>query len=482
MPIQPVRPIQPQQPVRRAAGGTDWGVDLPPVGQPMPGPNPGTAPRPQPPSPRPDTYQPRPPYYSPFPNPYGQRDRRPHWEVPAQPAPPSRTQNTNETHLNGRNLRYAISGDNYVSIPYLSADLIDKTPQDPLDLWAMGSYTFRVSAARIDIEERQLNGAIAGLLAEQQKPPVSKVEVNLLDGNRVKIGLRAKLGPLPLPLSVRAQITPTSPDTLNIKPESIKVFGLPVGWAVRLFRLDLPKLMKMPAGGPLAMGAKGSLDVDLRRVDLFQGQIAQLGIRQGQAVVVLGGAPDPEVAPRRRANVPNYAEVIAKGETALDSGVIRDAKIVIIDNTPNDPYSLNRWDQEGFAFLEYGKVVLPEQMLIKKFGTAGGDGFYMDSVKLVGTDLVIRGQKEVLGLPIPVNFKIRFTNTAAGELYLVPHDVHVAGLGFGKSQIIGAMKSMPGMRQVGDGLVLDLRKASSLDMPPITSVTAENGKVVLNTK
>lgn len=488
MPIQPVRPKTPQQPARPTPAGMNWGVDLPPVGQPLPVPPPSTGPAPRP-APRPQPSRPgqepqpsRPPYYSPFPNPFGQRDRRPHWEAPPQQTPPSHTQGTNATHLNGRNLRYAVSGDSYVSVPYLSADLIDKTPQDPLDLWAIGSYVFRVQAARIDIEERQLNGAIAGLLAEQPKAPVSKVEVSLLDDNKVKVGLRAKLGPLPVPLSLRAKLTPTSPDTLNIQPESIRVFGLPVAWAVRLFRLDLPKLMKMPAGGPLAMGPKGSLDVDLRKVDLFQGQIAQLGVRRGQAVVVLGGAPDPEVSPRRRNNNPNYAEVIARGETALDTGVIRDAKIVIVDNTPDDPYSLNRWDQEGYARLEYGKVVLPEQMLVKSFGTAGGDGFYMNSVKLVGTDLVIKGEKEVLGLPIPVNFKIRFTNTAAGELYLVPHDVHVAGLGFGKGQIIDAMKSMPGMRQVGDGLVLDLRKSASLDMPPITSVTAENGRVVLNTK
>lgn len=480
MPIQPVRPATPQQPVRRpATAGTDWGVDLPPVGQPIP--QPGPAPRPdQPPAPRPDTYDPGPPYYSPFENPYGQHDRRPHWASPVQ-APPSQLQNTNETRLNGRNLRYAISGENYVSIPYLSADLIDKTPQDPLDLWAIGSYTFRVSAARIDVDEKQLNGAIAGILAEQKKLPVSKVSVGLLDGNRVKVGLNYKLGPVPLPLSARLQVTATSPDTLNINPESIKVLGLPVGWAVKLFGIDVPKLMKMPPGGPLAKGAKGTLDVDLRKVEMFQGRIAQFGIRNGQAAVVLGGAPDADVSPRRRGNVENYAEVIAKGETALDTGVIRDAKIVIIDNTPQDPYSLNRWDQEGYARLEYGKVVLPEQMLAKKFGSAGGEGFYMDSVKLEGTDLVCKGQKEVLGLPIPVSFKIRFTTTPSGELYLVPHDVHVAGLGFGKSQIIDAMKSMPGMKKVGDGLVLDLRASASLDMPPIKSVTAERGRVVMNT-
>ena len=470
MPVQPVRPTFPQQPVRPSAGGTQWGVDLPPVGRPMPAPQPAPAPRPQP----------RPPAYGPPLAPGYRPERRPVWD-PAPVPPPSRSQATNETYLNGRNLRYAIHGDSYVSIPYLSANLVDRTPEDPLDLWKIGSYTFSVKSARIDVDERQLNGAIAGLLSERKDVPVSKATVSLLDDNRVKVSARAKLGPLPIPLTIRAQVVATSPVTVNIKPETIRVFGLPLNWAVRLFRIDLAKLMKLPAGGPVAMGARGSLDVDLRKVDLFQGQIGGLGIANGRATLVLGGQPDPEVSARRRGDNPNYAEVIATGETLLDSGVIRDAKVVILDNTPQDPYSLNRWDQEGYARLEYGKVVLPEDILVSRFGSAGGEGFYLDSVKLVGADLVLKGQKEVLGLPIPVSFKVRFGNTAAGELLLTPHDVKVAGLGFGKGQIIAAMKAMPGMRQHGDGLVLDLKQASSLEMPPIRSVTAERGKVVLNT-
>ena len=479
MPIQPVRPTIPQQPVRKApqaASGTDWGVDLPPVQRPLPGPAP--APRPQPPQGQPP--RPHGPSYGPPPFPGAKPDRRPGWEPTPAPLLPG-VLATNETYLNGRNLRYAIHGDAYVSIPYLSANLVDRTPEDALDLWKVGSYTFEVKAARIDVDERQLNGAIAGLLSEMKDGKVSKATVSLLDGNRVAVAATAKLGPIPLPLSMRAQVVATSPSTVNIKPESIKVLGLPVGWAVRLFGIDVPKLMKMPPGGPLAMGAKGSIDADLRKVDLFKGTIGGLGIANGRATLVLGGAPDPDVSARRRNNVENYAEVIAKGETLLDTGVIRDAKVVIIDNTPQDPYSLNRWDQEGFARLEYGKVVLPENLLVSRFGTAGGAGFYMDSVKLQGTDLAIEGQKEVLGLPIPVKFKIRFGATPSGELLLTPHSVSVAGLGFGKGQIIDAMKSMPGMRVQGEALVLDLKKASSLDMPPIRSVTAEKGKVVLNT-
>ena len=196
MPIQPVRPFLPKQPVRPAgpataqAPSTEWGVDLPPVAGPLLGP----APRPVPPQPRP-VPQPRPhqpsgPSYGPPPFPGAKPDRRPGWEPTPAPLLPG-VLATNETYLNGRNLRYAIHGDAYVSIPYLSANLVDRTPEDALDLWKVGSYTFEVKAARIDVDERQLNGAIAGLLSEMKDGKVSKATVSLLDGNRVAVAATA---------------------------------------------------------------------------------------------------------------------------------------------------------------------------------------------------------------------------------------------------------------------------------------------------
>lgn len=473
MPVQPIRPT-PAAPSRPRS--TDWGVDLPPVGpRPTPGPGPAPAPGPRP-VPQPGPLD---PWYSPTPNRFGRLDRRPVW-APTPDQSGIQGGDGNETRLNGRNLRYAISGEYYVSIPYITADLIDRSPQDPLDLWAVGSYTFAVQAARIDLDQNQVNGAVQNLLAELPNAPAKNVALEFLDGNRLKVGGTAKVGPVPVPFSIRVKITATSPDTVNVAPESIKAFGLPVGWLVRLLNLDIPKLMKLPAGGPLTMGAKGSIDADLRKVDLFRGRISGFGIAQGRAAIQLGGAPDADVSPARRANSPNWAEVTAKGEASLDTGVIRDARTVIIDSTPQDPYTLNRWDLEGYARLERGSLVLTEKMLKTRFASAGGDGFIMNDVRLVGPDLVIKGEKEVLGLPIPVRFKIRFGNTAKGELLLTPHDVHVAGLGFGKSQIVDAMKKMPGMRQSGDSLILDLRKAASLEMLPIRSVTAEPGQIVVS--
>lgn len=428
MPIQPVRPTL-FQAVSRPA--TDWGVDLPVGPKPV-------APRPVM---RPDT---------------------------------------NETRVNGRNLSYAIVGNHSVSIPYLTADLIDRTPGDPLDLWKIGSYTLKVQAARVDLDERQVNGAIAELLPTLAQGKVSAAQIAFLDGNRVAVTAKAKLGPLPVPVSARVKVTPTSQVTVNVQPESVKVFGLPVAWAIRLFGLDLPKLMGQPAGGPLSMGQKGSIDADLRKVDLFQGRITGFGTAQGRASIVLGDAPDPEVSAARRANSPNWAEVTARGEANLDSGIIRDAKTVIVDNTPQDPYSLNRWDLEGYAKLERGSLVLTEKILKARFATAGGAGFYMNEMKLEGTDLAIKGEKEILGLPVSVKFKIRFRQTNRGELLLTPHDVKIAGMGFGQSQIVDEMAKMPGMKKQGDSLVLDLKQAASLEMPPIRSVTAERGQIVVS--
>jgi hypothetical protein len=365
-----------------------------------------------------------------------------------------------------------------VLLPYLTATLIDHTPENPLDLWALGSYTLRVKSGRVEVGEEQLNGALGSALKDLNAP-VKDVAVSLLDGNRVGAKLKARVAFLPVPVSLRAGLEAFDSKTLLIKPESIKVMGVPVAGLSRLLRLDVPKLLGMPAGGPVSAAPGGALRVDLSKVPILEGDLTGLKITRGRASVIFGAAPDAVVSSARRNGNANWAEVISKGEALLETGIIRNARVVITDNTPQDPYSLNRWDLEGLGVLERGEVILPEKLLVEKFGSAGGEGFYMESVTLQGTDLAVVGKKEILGFPIPVAFKLAFQKASDGKLLLTPHSVRVAGLKFGKDQIISAMKSMPGISQRGDSLVLDLKVAASVVMPPLRSVSAEPGRVVL---
>jgi hypothetical protein len=394
-------------------------------------------------------------------------------------APPGYATDTNETYLNGRNLSYTVKGDHRVSLPYLTATMVDHTPADPLDMWAIGSYTLKIKAGRLDVREADLNGAVQALLSEVPGLPVSQVRLALLDDNRVKVGARLRLGPLPIPVSTRLHVAAQDGRTVVLAPESIKVLGLPVGWATRLLGLDLPRLMGLPIDGPISQGARGRLVLDLRRVTALQGELTGLGIARGRASIVFGGAPDPDVGPARRRQNPNWAEVINRGEALLETGIIRNVRVVITDNTPADPFNLNRWDYEGIGHVERGEVILPEKILTAKFGQAGGEGFFLDSVRLEGVDLAVEGRKEILGFPIPVRFRLRFSRSDQGELLMTPHSIKVAGLGFGKDQILEAIRGMPGMTQRGDGFVVDLQKTGSIAMPPLRRVSAEPGRIVL---
>src|SRR5690606_26134257 len=156
--------------------------------------------------------------------------------------------------------------------------------------------------------------------------------------------------------------------------------------------------------------------------------LREISIRNGQAVVTVGGSPAPSLAGPRTNGVGNYAEVIARGEVALESAILRDASVMTIDSTPADPYSFNMWDVEGYARVESGDVILDEARLAQKFAGAG-EGFNMKAAKLKGANLVVSGDYELFGLPIPIEFKINFAKTADGRLKLTPQDVKVFGLG-----------------------------------------------------
>lgn len=394
------------------------------------------------------------------------------------PAPTPVPTHTNVAQINGQNIRYAGPNRQWdVDISYLQADLIDLTPNDPLAIWEFGTYQVRVKAGQVRMTDAQANKLIASQLAAQGPDfPVKGGSVEFRKNNEVSLKGAYQWGILPIPLSLRAGIATPTDTSVLVSPKSVRVFGLPVLWAVKLFNVNVAKYL--PQGGPAAVNADKTVTLDLTKTDLFKGSLSKIDIQAGKAVVTLGGAPAPALSSARTGGVPNYTEVIAHGEVALESAIIRNATVVTIDNTPEDPYSFNLWDIEGYARVESGDVILDEARLAKKFGGAG-EGFLMKSAKLKGQDLVVEGTYEVFGLPIPLNFKINFSKTADGKLKLTPHDVRIIGMGFGRDQVLAAMAGVQGLKRVGDGYILDLREGAAVDMPTIRNIKVEPGRIVL---
>ena len=382
---------------------------------------------------------------------------------------------TNVAQINGQNIRYAGPNRQWdVDIAYLQADLLDLTPNDPLAIWEFGTYQVKVKAGQVKLSEEQANKLIASQLWQQGPDfPVQKASVELRQNNEVKLKGAYRWGFLPIPLSLKASIATPTDTTVKVMPNSVRVFGLPVYWAIKLFNVDVAKYL--PANPMLSMAADKSLTVDLTRTDLFSGSLKKIDITSGKAVVTIGDAPPAPLTGARTRGVPNYTEVIARGEVALESAIIRNASVMTIDNTPEDPYSFNLWDVEGYARVESGDVILDEARLAKKFAGAGA-GFMMKSAKLKGADLVVEGTYEVFGLPLPLDFKINFSKTADGQLKLTPHDVRIVGFKGGRDTLMETMASVAGLKKDGDGFILDLRSAASVEMPPIRNLRTEPGR------
>jgi hypothetical protein len=405
--------------------------------------------------------------------------QRPATPTPA-PTPSTATpRTTNVAKINGQNIRYSGASHHWdVDIPYLQADLLDLTPENPLSIWEFGTYKIKVNAGQVKVSQDQANKLIASQLWDQGPNfPVKNASVEFRKNNDVKVKGVYHWGILPIPLSVTANLATPTNTTVLATPKSVRVFGVPVLWAAKLFNIDVAKYL--PASGPATMNPDKSVTVDLTKTDIFEGTISKIAITNGQAVVTMGGAPGPGIAPSRTKGNPNYAEVVAQGEVALDSAIIRNATVVIQDNTPQDPYSLNLWDEEGFAHVESGDVILDEGRLAKKFANAG-EGFALKSAKLEGANLVVEGTYETFGLPVPIDFKLNFTRTADGRLKLTPKDVEVFSfIGYGHDQLMDAMAKVPGLTRDGDGYILDLRASASVEMPNIRNIKTEPGRIVL---
>lgn len=385
---------------------------------------------------------------------------------------------TNEAHLNGRNLRLTTSDPRVsIDVPYLSGDLLDLTPQDPLSMWDFGSYRIHLQAADLRLKEGTINALMQDMLAQPGAGKLSQASVQLLDDNQLVGHARLKLLGIPFPLSLQGQVSVEGPHQVGLQLSSLSVLVIPVLGLFKLLGIDLGKFM--PASAPVQ--TQGShVTIDLGRIDRLQGDLQELTVTRGQLRVVFGGAPDPEVASAQRGGVPNYCDVQAKGEVALDSAILRDARVTVVDSTPQDPYTLNNWDKEGYARFQSGQLIMTEEKLRARF-SQGMEGFKLGKLSLSGTDLVIEGNKTFLGVNVPVRFKLRWEPTKDGKLKLTPHDVHIVGIGFGASFVLDALAGMDGMKRDGDGVLLDLRKVASVEMPPLTQVRGEPRRIVLKT-
>jgi hypothetical protein len=236
--------------------------------------------------------------------------------------------------------------------------------------------------------------------------------------------------------------------------------------------------MPLPAGGAVSVGKDESVTLDLAKTGRFEGQLSKLAIANGKLTLTMGGAPAPTLPDSRTGGNPNYCEVVADGEVALASALIRNASVLTLDNTPKDPYAFNHWDDEGYARIESGDVILDEARLKARFANAGG-GFSLDSAKLVGTDMQVSGSYDFIGIPVPISFKIGFS-LKDGKLRLSPHDVSVLGfISYGRDKVLDALAALNGCTRDGDGVLLDLKKSASVELPNVKTMRTEPGRIVL---
>ena len=403
--------------------------------------------------------------------------------LPAPRPAPAPTARTNVARLQGENIRYAGEGNAWgVDMKYLQADLLDLTPEDPLSVWEFGSYKINVKSGLIQLHEAQAQAMAKSLVAGQGPGfPLRSASVEYKSGNQVKLKGRASLKGLPIPFSVTTRLSVTGPSTLKADPTSVRLFGVPVLWAAKLFNVDLASKLPLPADGPARMDADYGVTVDLKKTGLFEGELKSLTVANGRLDMKIGAEPAASLRGARTDGVANYAYLKAEGELALESAILRDADVMIIDETPETPYAFNYWDTEGYAKIERGQVILDEARLIQKFmgGADSGEGFQMKKAKLEGQDMVVEGTYNFL-YDLPIKFKIRFS-VENGQLKLTPHSMRVLGIGMGfaEGMILDTLKEIEGAKKSGDGVLLDLRVASKVDMGRIKGLKTEPGRIVL---
>jgi hypothetical protein len=382
------------------------------------------------------------------------------------------------------------------NVPHLDATLVDRTPHDPLTPLVPGSYDVHVRAGEVRLFDAEatelLQQAGASLLARHD---VRDARVKFLPDGRVRVAATAQRAGLPVPVSLDFRLARRDAHTVALVPA--------FSWLTRLglgaMGLDLMKELAAAVPGS-RQEPDGGLALDMRALPQVHADLQALTVREGRLEVKLGAAGRP---PGPREGASNWVAIETRGDVSSPQGILRNGKTFSRSaGGPDDPILLNDLPKWVNMRRDAGEIVLDRDGLAARIAehmpalklkqshfrgnTLELHGNYQVSMAAIGGLFgmalggrpgLVRGMRagaDAGDLGVPVTTRITITPTADGRARVTP-----AGDDLLDGMVRRELSRLPGAREDGDAVLLDLSRLSGVDLGPLRRVGAERGRLVL---
>ncbi len=376
---------------------------------------------------------------------------------------------------------------------YIESAFIDKTPQDAMHIEEV-DFNLHVKAAEVSVSDVDATLTVETILRRKQMAsgkasPINDLRISFDPNNQIKATGKVKVMGFNVPFQVNGTIAADTAGQIRYDLGKAKVAGVGVNGLMKVFGMNLEKLLKLnnPAEGYYAKG--NSLLVNLgQTISQLDGapgihaEVRGVTTHLGKLQILVGDTPEDaqRVIAQKNLKEPNYLR--AQGDHAyVDGFFLKNGQVSIYDATPGSPLNINykgpgerniqlhsgHVGVAGARFQELISDEIGESDILQDIGTNLKDGYAKVSTKLFGF------------IPLAINMK--FQPTADGRLMFEAQKTTALGFipipkGLVRSKL---QKAIKGGEPYGNGVALG--QLNGIDLGKIKAVDHQQGYLVITT-
>lgn len=277
-----------------------------------------------------------------------------------------------------RNVDYRVLPTAVLNIHRLRGELHSKVPGKPPVFDDKNSFVLQIHSAEIGVSEKSMAGLFNDHVFAYPGSPLSKIAISIepdrvIQKGVLRTGLRA-------PFAIVGTVSLTPEGEIRVHPISIRVAGIGVRRLMKIFGLELERLVKLRqdrgvriAGNDFLISADGMLPPPQ-----MQGKVTAVRLEQGRMVLTFGSLGQPPLSPPDRA-APNYM-YYQGGTLTFGRLTMKNAELEIVDADPSDPFDffLDHYNEQLMAGYDEN---LPDHGLLvhmPDYGKIGKPGAIRD--------------------------------------------------------------------------------------------------------
>lgn len=373
---------------------------------------------------------------------------------------------------------------------YIEAAFIDKTPEDALQIEEV-DFNLQVQAGEVSVSDVDATLTVEQILNNRaqrtgKKLPISQLRVAFAPDNEVDVEGKYKVLGMNIPFAVNGKLDVTTGGAVKYTLGKASVAGISVNGLMKVFGLNLEKLLKLnnPAEGLVTRDNSlyvevGTLISQQDGAPALQARIRGIRTHLGQLQVLIGERPEDaqRVIDQKQVKEPSYIHGEG-GHAYVDGFFVKDGQVSLYDRTPDTPLYINVKGLERSIQIRSGHVAVSEnrlQSLITE-ELAGTNTFTGLTTDLQKDHAKVSGK---LFNAIPLSTRMTFGATEDGRLQLSPSRTKVLGFipvpgGLVRNQLSKALK---GSEVVGKGIAMG--NINGIDLGHLQQVTHQDNYVVL---